>query len=457
MVKRKATIQNRDNCISLHSSILLSVFLILSFFILQATLFPTVVRAEVTCPDGGFVYDKTLPEEWQCCNYQNSPNHISSDDPDCNSTHCKMENFAKNPDSNTYGGVCRYCNTNVTVRIDGCSGCGCTCNQVCAAGDDDEDDGPPADFCPVPDYDTDPCCPIEFPLSNLPGWLKDIFDTLTKPLDIFFKAAVKLKENKLEHAHVKGLTEDYLGTHIQNYNDGVMTKFMPPNHIFMEKPEKERVRDTWAKLEVDVGSEEGEEEEKQIIEGADWYPYKLDYATTFLADALTRIPGQEDSQISLLREEAECEPVVIKLASLPAIGVVLAATDDELCHDILPGPKHSACVAEETGSAEISFTQALENILSGKIKIYPRLSFLDKIYDQTIGPSGFFRIFDIPGEEHEEYDGEAESDLEITISVLGHSIPFSVSSGGKGIFHTGTEKVGHDNILQKLSPPGGEY
>ena len=450
MKNRKYQTSKRDKSILLCSDILFSIFLVLLFFILHATFFPTSARAEVVCPSGGFPQE---PDKL-CCNYENSPSHIPDPSPLCFAEPriCQKENFGVNPDGLTYGGSCNYCNPNVAKHGPACED---TCNWNCAAPDDDDDE-PPADFCPVPDYETDPCCPIELPLSELlPDWLKDILNALTAPLNILFKATVALKDNKLKHAHVKELAEDYLGTHIQNYNDGVMTKLMPPNDPFMKKPERERVRDTWAKLEVTVGSE-GEEGEEKIIEGADWYPYKLDYATTFLYDALTRIPGQEDSQTARLREDVDCEPVVIKLASAPATGVVLAATDDELCHDILQGPKHSACVAEETSSAEISFTQALESVLSGKIKIYPRLSFLDKIYSQTIGPSGFFRIFDIPGEEHEEFDGETESDLELTISVLGYSIPFNVSSEGKGIFHTGTEKAADDNIQQKLSLPGWE-
>jgi len=437
---------------------LLTIF---AFCFLLFVFSPVAARAEVTCPDGGAGPDPNDPNAPQCCNYQNSPNHISDPDPEgrCNEDHCERKTFTG---SFPYGGECKYCNRLVTVRNDGCSGCGCTCNQSCATEDDDDDDDePPADYCPVPDYETDPCCPIEFPLSDyLPEWLKTILNALTEPLNILFETTVALKDNKLEHAHVKELAEDYLGTHNQNYNDGVMTKLMPPNHIFIEeKAERERVRDTWGKLEVTVGSE-GEEGEEKTIEGADWYPYKLDYATTFLK-ALTRIPGQEDAYASSLREETECEPAVIKLASVPATGTVLAATDDELCHDVLPGTKHSACVAEETSSAEISFTRALESVLSGTIKIYPRLSFLDKIHSQTIGPGGFFRIFDIPGEEHEEYDGETESDLEIDIRIplIGGDDPvvsFGVTSEGKGIFHTGTEKKAHENILQKLSIPGGE-
>jgi len=435
-----------------------TIFLVLAFCLLFFAFSSTPTRAEVVCPTGAFPQE---PDRL-CCNYENSTSHIPDPSPLCFAEPrvCEKKSFEANPDGNTFGGPCNYCNPNVAKHGPACED---TCNWNCADPDED-DDAPPADFCPVPDYETDPCCPLEFSFNEKPSWLQAIFDALTSPLNVLFKATVALKNNKLEHAHVKELAEDYLGTPSQNYNDGVMTKLMPPNHVFIEeKAERVRVNDEWAKLEITVGSE-GEEGEEKIIEGADWYPYKLDYATTFLASALTRIPGQEDSQTSLLREEAECEPAVIKLASAPTTGTVLAATDDGLCHDVLQGSKHSACVAEETSSAEISFTKALENVLSGKIKIYPRLSFLDKIYSQTVGPSGSFRIFDIPGEEHEEYDGEAESDLEIGISV---SIPlmgdfsvgtFNVSSkeNGKGIFHTGTEKVANDNIQQKLSLPGGE-
>jgi hypothetical protein len=344
-----------------------------------------------------------------------------------------------------------------------------------SASDGDE---PPTGVCPVPNYETDRCCPLEASWSqSLPGWLQAVINAIGHTLNGLFNATIKLKDDALKHAHVRKMTERYLGNYSQNYNDGVAPKLMPPTEPFIQdKAERERVHNEWGKWKVEtVGEVGGNHEGTGTIEGADWYLPKLETATSFLNDALTRIPGKEESPTASLKENTVCEAATIQLADTSALGesggTVLAA-DDELCHEILPGPKHNACVGENSDSIKIDITQAISNLLSGSVKVYPRFSFLDDIADQSIGPTGFTRVFEIPWEPpYKTSDGETQGDFGINLSVNVGGIPFVADLIGwqpnwgfnlgtfnvkneAQILHTGTEALADWEIKQKLSPPG---
>ncbi len=350
-----------------------------------------------------------------------------------------------NPQHTKPYGPCKYCHANVCVYG---SGCEQTCNNACCDGG-----LPPPEECPLPDYPTDRCCPlavVELP-SSVPGWI----DTL---LNALLTATVRLKGDELPHAHIKRLTQRYFGTPAEDFDDGVMKKLMPPNYLFIqEEAERERVYNEWGRWEIEV---EGMEEETGRIVGADEHLYEFDYATNFLSDALTKIPGQENSQASLTKEEGDlCHPVLISLGDVLSKspgrgeGVVLAEEEGDLCHEILPGPKHSACVVKK--EVGISVSQALEDILGGRIKIYPRFSFLRNIFGQTVEST--FAIFDLPGETHEEFDGETEGDFEIRISLNLPLVPdwgwgVDVDEEAK-VWNTGTVAYGDFTIQEKLSLP----
>lgn len=348
--------------------------------------------------------------------------------------------------------------------------------------------GPPDEGCPVPDYDTDRCCPLEqgFNASSvLPGWLQTALNIFGDALRAVVRTTVKFDDNELKHAHVEELTQRYFGTNVSDFDDGVMKKLMPPNYLFIQsQDERQRVYRQWGKWEIDVEGEiEGEEDRTGIVEGADPHLYELDYAYDFLDAALTKIPGEEEeANVPLaVGDEELCHPVLASAhSSLIKVsdpkeesGEVLAAGED-LCHDVLEGNKHAACLGEETSDEgiQISFGSALASLLSGKIKVYPRFSFLRDIFFHTAGPQGLFRIFDLPGEEHDEYDGETEGDFKISVS-LGVNVPtppvpipgwqpfwgiswdFAVENEAK-VWETGTEKSVDDKIKQKLTPPTAE-
>ena len=163
------------------------------FFILYSLVTSTPARAQ-GCPSGG-VWSGT------CCDYKDSSHHIPDPHPNCNSTNCTRQYFEPNPGGLNYGGECQYCNPNVAKHGAACED---TCNWSCAGaedGDGGDGDEPPSGVCPVPDYETDRCCPLEASWSkSLPGWLQTVIGAIDYVLNGVLDATIQFKDNALEHA-----------------------------------------------------------------------------------------------------------------------------------------------------------------------------------------------------------------------------------------------------------------
>ena len=425
------------------------VFMFLCFFVFA--LFPTPARAQ-ECPSGGFWVENEMEH---CCNYEDSPNHIRDRTEDCKPAICKKKKFDLNPGGLNYGGVCKYCHEDVVKYGDACDE---ICNWNCAGSDDDDGDD---DFCPLPDYETDPCCGFGLEVTNSSG------------SSGFLNAAVTFNEDELLHAHVENLKERHYGG--EEGGGGAMRKLMPPNHLYIQsEEERQRVDAEWGAWGIKTGGG------SQGVIGADPFLFQLNYATDFLGRALMP-PDQGGSPTSFKQNSQElCTTTPIKidltdaLARLPnqeeMRGDVLAEGDGDLCHTPLPGPKHGACVAQE--SVDIPLGEAVAGLVRG-VNIFPSFSFLKNIFNRTLGsgiegePGGFFRIFDLPGEEHEALDGETEKGnftIQFFLSVLGLDIPIPLikrdvsieDKGEGGIWNTGAEAKADEGIKQKLTVPEAE-
>ncbi len=244
---------------------------------------------------------------------------------------------------------------------------------------------------------------------------------------------------------------------------------MPPNNLYIQsKDERQRIDAEWGSWGIKTGDGD------QGVLGADPFLFQLNYASDFLGSALMP-PIQEGSPTSLEENSQKlCATTPVNIDLTDAIvqlssykgssGTVLAADDGALCHESLPGPKHSACVAQS--SFNIDLGTAVGGLFRG-VDIFPSFSFLRNIFTRTLGSgvegesAGFFRIFDLPGEEHENLDGEVDNNtFTLKFSIGGIEIPFfqrtlsfKNAEGKGGIWNTGTEAKADEGIKQKMTPP----
>ncbi len=453
------------------------VFLFFCFFV-----FPTPARAAVSCPDGGFVYDPTLPEEWQCCNYQNSSHHITADNPNCNSTHCQMQNFAKNPDSNTYGGVCRYCNPNVTVRIDGCSGCGCTCNQACAAGGPP---GPPDEEgdCHMEDENLTTCCDLPTPsgfLNQLVDWVRQYVSDLSIPLPYSLTTTDDFKVSKKFEEE----TDYFYGSAHSELEPGVFFRLAPPNlleNYFPNEGDEAKKREEYAMWAIEIDRPSGGSGEGALNDGKtqNVEPYRL--AVENLRNFLVATPKLEDGASSYYNRQ----PKEI-LASVPTTGSstgdpkVLGSTN--LCPDVKEYQTKKTCTPQDAKGADLTIGGFLD-LIGGDLKLFPKIADLDKIGRYTTGvetdpegkahdshyeDGGFLEIFRLPTEDpYEDIAGKGEAGLALQIGPITVNVPligpvtfgpirFDTGKKDLKLRHEGavTEALeGENKVWAKLTPP----
>lgn len=413
-------------------------FAILAFCFLLF-IFSTPAHAQLDCGAYGF-------EENGCCNYGEAtlnPYHITADDPRCNANYCERRSF----DDPTFPYTdCNYCHRdNLCMRKDNAGGCAGICNNVCCVTTPPDEE---EEVCPLPNYETDPCCPLEIDASSI-----SIPERL---IGYILSAKIVFKENELRHAYVEKLKLRHYGQ--KEGEGGAMRKLMPPNHPYIQsEDERQRVDTEQGAWGIKTGDGRGG------VMGADPFLFQLNYAADFLGKALTP-PTQEGDQVSSRGGDEElCNSTALTQVSnqKEEQGTVLAAEEEELCHDVLPGPKHSACVAQN--EVEISLGEAVGGVL-GRIKLFPSFSFLRNIFTRTLGsgaegePAGYFRIFDLPGEEHEKLDGETEKGrFEVQFSILGIPLlSLPINAEMRGVWNTGTEAEVDEKIQQKLTPPTAE-
>jgi len=308
---------------------------------------------------------------------------------------------------------------------------GCN-NPACQGGPP----GPPAppspgeESCHMDDDNLTTCCPLTppSPPSNFLDWLRQQLADLPLPLTL------KVRDFEVSQKFTAA-ADYYFGRASGNtLQPGVLFKLAPPDLLRREFPtEEERLekRREWAKWGLELQPESGTQGENALNDGKlqNVEPYR--FAVENLRDFLVAIPKREGAT-SQRREDIQLARTPEESAPNPH---VLAASEDELCLPVVEAPTQDTCTPEDTPGAQMTVGRFLQ-LISGGLKLFPKIADLDKIGHYTAGvetdpegkaqaedphyeDGGSLEIFKLPGESYEDRTARGSAHLSLTIGPIG--------------------------------------